>query len=225
MRRTIFKKMTRDLLKIKGWKPVNWLKKLSNYLYLGKINSLQLSTTENEVFQQAIYETNPPYPTEINIEKSNRPISSKKVSKKTVFFLFKQLLTERQKEPLDESKSITNEKGKVESKKIVSDSVLAQLIRDENMIIRLIEQDILVSVLFKNTRINESENGLTDKLELHLIIFDLLLLDRCSNKDEVIDMYNRYIEDNIKMVLEFPTISIYDIAYNCYFDVKNARKW
>jgi phosphate uptake regulator len=83
----------------------------------------------------------------------------------------------------------------------------------------------LTSAFLKKIGVNKSEHFLTKDLELHLVIYDLLLLDRSANKEKTIDRYNQLIEDNIKMLLEFPTLSVYAMAASCYLEIRKVRQW
>lgn len=142
-----------------------------------------------------------------------------------LFRWYQKLFRVRQTEPMSNDESMPTDKAIVVTKNALSDSVLAQLIRDEDLIIRLIKEDILISAFFKKIGVTKSEHFLTKDLELHLVIYDLLLLDRSANKQKTIDRYEQLIEDNIKMLLEFPNLSIYEMAANCYFEIKKVRQW
>jgi phosphate uptake regulator len=154
---------------------------------------------------------------------ATRPIQLKTLP--ILFRWYQKLFRVRQTEPMSNDDSIPADKAIVVTKNAHSDSVLAQLIRDEDFIIRLIKEDILISAFLKKIGVNKSEHFLTKDLELHLVIYDLLLLDRSANKEKAIDRYNQLIEDNIKMLLEFPTLSVYAMAASCYLEIRKVRQW
>lgn len=106
-----------------------------------------------------------------------------------------------------------------------SGSVLARLLRDEAIIVRLIKQDILTSVLMQKAGLPDLKIVGENELELNRIIYDLLLIDRYSNKEETIDIYEKIVEDSSKMLREFPTMSVDEMAFNCYMEVKKVRQW
>jgi hypothetical protein len=106
-----------------------------------------------------------------------------------------------------------------------SGSVLARLLRDEGIIILLIKQDILTSVLIQKAGLPDLKIVGENELELNRVIYDLLLLDRCSNKEETIDIYEKIVEDCSKMLSEFPSMSVDEMAINCYLEVKKVRRW
>jgi hypothetical protein len=135
------------------------------------------------------------------------------------------LFEAKQLVPNSTSDSASADNAETAPKNARSDSVLAQLLRDEDFIVRLIREDILISTILKKEDRYEPENSLLNKLELNLIIYDLLLLESILNKEETIDLYNKLIEDHTKMLSDFPNLSVYDMAVNCFLELKKVRKW
>lgn len=106
-----------------------------------------------------------------------------------------------------------------------ANTVLSQLISNEALIVRLIKQDIVTSVILKNSNLTNTRFDIVNKLELNWIIYDLLLLDKAKNKDEIIEFYDKIVEDSGTLLIEFPTASLEELALNCYFEVKQIRQW
>ncbi|ASS47634.1 MAG: hypothetical protein A3D31_17570 [Candidatus Fluviicola riflensis] len=102
-------------------------------------------------------------------------------------------------------------------------TVLSRIINDEAMIVRLIKQDIVTNIILRNS--NNQLDDIGSKIELNSIIYDLLLLDKSKNKDEIIEFYDKMVEDSSTMFLEFPTMSLEELALNCYIEVIQLRKW
>jgi hypothetical protein len=102
-------------------------------------------------------------------------------------------------------------------------SVLSQLISNEALIVRLIKQDIVTSIILRNSNLINTNFDIVNKLELNWIIYDLLLLDKAKNKDEIIELYDKIVEDSSTLLLEFPTASLEELALDCYFKVKQFR--
>ena len=104
-------------------------------------------------------------------------------------------------------------------------TVLSQIISNEAMIVRLIKQDIVINIILRNSNLSNLAFDIESKVELNKIIYDLLLLDKVKNKDETIEFYDKMVEDICIMFLDFPKMSLEDLALNCYAEVRELRKW
>lgn len=106
-----------------------------------------------------------------------------------------------------------------------TNTVLSQIISDETTIVRLIKQDIVTNIILKKSNLSNLAFDIESKVELNKIIYDLLLLDKVKNKDETIEFYDKMVEDISIMFLEFPKMSLEDLALNCYYEVRQRRQW
>lgn len=106
-----------------------------------------------------------------------------------------------------------------------ANTVLSQIISDEITIVRLIKHDILTNVILKKTNLSNLALDIDSELELNRIIYDLLLLNKAKNKDEVIKYYDKMVEDSCTLLLRFPTMSMEKLALSCYYEVRQLRKW
>lgn len=106
-----------------------------------------------------------------------------------------------------------------------ANTVLSQIISDEITIVRLIKHDILTNVILKKTNLSNLALDIDSELELNRIIYDLLLLNKAKNKDEVIKYYDKMVEDSCTLLLRFPTMSLEKLALSCYYEVRQLRKW
>jgi hypothetical protein len=135
-------------------------------------------------------------------------------------------LFKRSKGKLQEGSNLQSLNTKPEVLPVVrTNTVLSRIISDEAIIVRLIKQDILTSIILRNSNRSNLTFDLDNKFELNNIIYDLLLLDKAKNKDEIIEFYDKMVEDSSKMLLEFPKMSLEELALNCYLEVRRIRMW